>query len=647
MIDKARLHRLETARDGRSARATVAPVQVPHLVEFAASPAYLGIDPFPRQATLLKLIGCSPELLTPFDQEVLEEWRTGFHIVADKDGATRFHGSYGVPPDVAERMAWCHRNGRRWFREVVFVGGRRGSKSLLGAICLAYVAWNLLALDDPPKHFAIAPGKQLHIPIFSGQRDQARTNLFKDVHDLITRAQCFAPYVAKTTIDSLLLYSPAQLRQGSAAPGDAAVVISAKEATPLAGRGPATPAQAYDEMAHMAATGANRSAEEIFSAAHPALSQFGDFAFLYEASSPWTQQGQFFVNYRNGLTVDPMTGAPLSPDTLVVQLPSYDLYRDWGRAAEATLLAWPGGQPLTPRPGPLLDESSEARLRQVDPDRYDVEFGAQWATSLAAYLTAEHVDALFAPWQGQALSMQAHGTLEHRYFAHADPSVSGANFAIVIGHPTTDGSGTRHLVVDYVHTWRPSDFRGGRIDYQHITRQLQDLLTRFPLHSLTFDQFNSAGLIDKLREFARTDPRVLGHPSMSERTATSLRNQRMAETTKTALSLGLVHAPYHDLLDAELRHLEIRNNKVSHPTRGPVQTDDAADCLMNLAQLLLGDHNAYATTEALGTSRVTGSQPHPLAAVFNAVHRTNGPGQPRGYAAGAERGNRHLRRPHQ
>jgi hypothetical protein len=78
-------------------------------------------------------------------------------------------------------MQWCIDHDRQWFREVVFVGGRRGSKSLLGAIAVCYLVWRLLVLGDPGKHFNIVSGKQLHFPIFAGQRDQARTNQWKDV----------------------------------------------------------------------------------------------------------------------------------------------------------------------------------------------------------------------------------------------------------------------------------------------------------------------------------------------------------------------------------------------------------------------------------------------------------------------------------
>ncbi len=63
------------------------------------------------------------------------------------------------------------------------------------------------------------------------------------------------------------------------------------------------------------------------------------------------------------------SGAALSPDTLVVQLPSYDLYKDWERTSGADLVAWPGGPAFTARDAaPILDESNASDLRRIDPE---------------------------------------------------------------------------------------------------------------------------------------------------------------------------------------------------------------------------------------------------------------------------------------
>jgi hypothetical protein len=203
--------------------------------------------------------------------------------------------------------------------------------------------------------------------------------------------------------------------------------------------------------------------------------------------------------------------------------------------------------------------------------------------------------------------MQTVGVSSHSYIAHVDPSSTGDNFALVVAHAELDETRQRHVVVDLIRAWRPADFADHRIDYEQIFGQVEELMCRFRLTHISFDQFNAAWLFSRLQTFARTDPRVLGSPSVFECTATHDYNHRAAETFKAALGRQLVHAPYDSLAEAELRNLELRNGRVDHPTRGPVQTNDVADCLMAVTYTLMGERHAGAIGEALSAAGVRGS----------------------------------------
>lgn len=338
------------------------------------------------------------------------------------------------------------------------------------------------------------------------------------------------------------------------------------------------------------------------------MAQFGSDSFCYQASSPWQEQGAFFANYRRGLSVDPHTHEALDPDVLVVQLPSHELYRDWELTADGNLPAWPGGPPLPTRTAAIIDEDCYDAYRRADPDGFAVEYLAQWRASISGYLRIEDVDALFAPWNGAALTMRARGTLQHSYIAHADPSRSGANFAVIVAHAETDPQEQRHVIVDYWHAWQPSDFAGGVIDYEIIFDELKSLMDRFAITRFTMDQFNSAGLLDRLNAYAATNPHRFTKATIQVRPATAQYNLRTAETLKTALTLKFVHAPWHPLAHAELRALELRNGKVDHPTRGPVTTSDLVDCQMAVVYSLLGDGCGYSIQQAFGATVVRGSQ---------------------------------------
>jgi hypothetical protein len=626
-----RLRRLER-RIAPAGTPDAFPELVPNIIEFALSDQYLGVSLYPRQATLLKLMFCSPELLTSYDHRVLEEWTNGFAEAVREDGSRLYEGCEGVVPDVLDRIETCKAQGRGWFREVIVVAGRRGSKGFLGAIAASYVLWNVMAKLDPQEYFGIAKGKQIHLMVFAGQQDQARVNQFRDVSEVIKNSAGFRPYVADSTLDTLWIYSPAQVAQGVKSPRDAAFVISARESTILSGRGQAAVVQVFDEMAHMDGGSTNRPAADMYSAATPGTAQFGPHAFLFQASSPWQQIGKFYQQYLRGLAIDPTTATAQSPDMLVVQLPSPALYEDWDLTQDSSFLAWPGGTPFKTLKGPIFDETHEAAFRSADPDGFDVEFGAQWAATQAAYLRREDIDKLFGDYLGAPVTMKYRGVSAFSYIAHADPSVSGANFALVVAHPEIDDNRDRHVVVDLIKVWEPRNFPDHRIDYEEITAYLKDLLQRFRLTRLTMDQFNSAGLRDGLQKFAVTDARVLGRPIISVKTATAHYNHQAAETFKTALARGLVHAPHHDLAELELRFLELRNGRVDHPTRGPVQTSDIADCLMAVVDSLLGDGSGTRLHEALGETSLHGMHGHPspaheaLSSFFNRSER----GAPRG-----------------
>ena len=119
----------------------------------------------------------------------------------------------------------------------------------------------------------------------------------------------------------------------------------------MAGRGPTSFCQAYDEMAHVVASGANRAAEDVYAAATPSLDQFGKDAFIIEPSSPWQMLGQFYVNYCNSLLMDDESGEPVYPEMLMIQLASWEIYEDWEIAH--TIPVFPEGarlsQPLAER----------------------------------------------------------------------------------------------------------------------------------------------------------------------------------------------------------------------------------------------------------------------------------------------------------
>jgi hypothetical protein len=552
----------------------------------------LGVHPYPRQGTLLKVAYL--ENLTRFDLEVLTRWARGFRRSRDPQGVLRFEGGYGTPADVIERMAHCRALGRRWASELILVMGRRGSKSLLAAICAARMIYELLLLVDPQDYFDIVPGKRLTIGVFAGQEDQARALLFRDIAGLIVHAPVLERFVAARTAGRLLLYSPRQLlERPDRRPEDAVLEIVARESTALAGRGPASPMVLFDEMAHMVGAGANRSAAEIFAAATPALAQFADFSMLVEASSPGPKAGQFYDNVQYALELD-ATGAPVSPTSFVFQLPSWDLYEDYERTHDPNFLTHRGGQPFPRinRPRLARDFPEPRRRLAQDPRGYDSEFNAQWQTVENAFLDEAHVLRIFAPLASGPLVMRSAGSLGYHYVLHADPARRNANFAAVIAHLEYLNGADQlpHLLVDRIQVWRPADYPSGEIDQYAVVDELLEMIEAFRVATVTVDQYD-ATLITQYLARQLVGRRLGWQTTVEQRDATPGSNRRQAELFREAIALNLVHSPPHELALQELLHLqEHAPGRVGPPTSGLITTSDVSDCLFQLCEQLLAEH---------------------------------------------------------
>jgi hypothetical protein len=202
--------------------------------------------------------------------------------------------------------------------------------------------------------------------------------------------------------------------------------------------------------------------------------------------------------------------------------------------------------------------------------------------------------------------MQERGLLIRTYKAHGDPSSVNCNFGLIVGHAEPDASGTLHCIFDLVHHWDPADFKDHIIDYDEIDRYLiEDVVRKFYPDELTLDQYNSVGSLQRINKAILREPGPKGVVAY-EKTATKDLNWNRYETLKAAVNMGLVHSPQYDQLELELKFLQDMGNKVvSHPTTGPVQTKDVADCASEVVHYFLGEQ-IQLMLEELGKQRIQG-----------------------------------------
>ena len=601
-------------------------VKVPDPITFVVSPDYLNRpNLYPRQATLLKIIFLRTDLLTEYDHEVIKEWETSFKQT----------GNNGILPNIVERMEYLRSQGYPWFREVLLVMGRRAGKGHIAALAMAYVLWTFMQYADPQAHFGIDRDKKLVALVFAGKRDQAKATVWRDLANVITGSTCFAPYVSSVLAEKVSVFAPNdELRinrmkaQGINTDLDMATFeVLPKESTLMAGRGPTAFMMAFDEMAHVVNSGANRSAEEVYQASTPALDQFGKYGFIVEPSSPWQMMGQFYENYKHSLEIDHL-GKPVYPEIFMVQLASWDIYKDWEKAHEIDIFPYlfDGDAPdyiykndPPPKFRPLrgaiqaYDEQMQ-RLKQANPETFAVERESKFASAVDAYLNAEKISQVFAPWKDRPekygppeIIQQARGLLIHNYKGHADPSKVNDKFGYAIAHAEIDEQGRQHCVFDVLGHFDPADFDGGIIDYEYVDDFLWDnIISKFYPEEFTFDQYNSTSSIQKMQKKIR-NASMPKRINVFEKTSTRQYDWMVKENTKAAINLGLVHAPYNERADMELRFLQLVNGRVDHPKSGPVQSKDIADCMTECVHVLIGEQVNNFVHADLANFRPSGS----------------------------------------
>lgn len=603
------------------------------IVDFATHSSFCGKRLYPRQLTLLKLIYLETEQMTEYDKDVIGNWAESFK---------NYNNPAGVQPDIWDRINYLKGHGFTHFPHVQMVMGRRASKGILGGILGAERIAYLYSLGSWQRHFNQVPGQVAEIMVVATSLSQAVTRQFRDIRNTVLNCEYLRPHIIGDKQTEFYIRTPGdeQTIEENRLAGItsdreiATIYCKASSSVSSSGRGGTGLFNAYDEMAHMiSGTGSAKTGEEIYDAFQPSLDQFGSAAMTYIASSPYSKIGKFYDLYQQGritmdeynaregklktssfieeaaaqdLDVEPddISAAVAEPTFLVIQLPSWEPYKDWERSREIpirpnrtrTFPRWNNPVQFEPKEDGTPDERVQYRRMQRNPDKFKVERGAQFATVQDAYLNEVMVDRMFLkPTWRDPLCEQTNGKLSIAYRAHADPSRTNANFGFCIAHLETapaDEHGIEwpHVIIDVLKVWKPEDFPQHTIDYVQVGEELDDYLTRFPsMVKMTYDQFNSAGFIAHQKR-AFPNIRVL------EKTFTVKENQDRFEKFKSALNLGWVHA-YKDsyaeegqsLLELELKFLQEKNGRVDRQEVGPVQTKDLSDAVMVVTTELLHD----------------------------------------------------------
>lgn len=588
--------------------------------EFSESSDYCGKPLYPLQRVLLKLIFL----------EEMEGWEEDLLTFMINGGR---NNEILVSPNLRKRRDWCREQGYMHFSEVDLVGGRRSSKGHVTGLAGAYKLWRTREIPDPAAFFGMDIDKQIEFSCIAASFEQAKTRQFADFYSAVNRCKALQPYISKRQEEVITLRADTDIALINEMKRNKVKInkdFSKFRMLPLAAnadtlRGAASIFTVFDEMAFMMPGESRSSASECYTAMEPSLAQFGHHALVFCNSSPYSRIGQFYTQFELAMLND--TAEVWYPMRFAFQYPSWALYDMWWKDPERR---WKGAIMVSPDwPDQLEEGVEESKLddkalsmrtaeqlkRKANPDTYRVEYGAQWAEVLDAYLRPEMVDAAFSGVKpdGTACKRTSGGTYQYTYMAHCDPSSTTAGFGFALGHveefPDPNGifpdGVARHVVFDIVKRWNPKDFPGETINYIAVRQELAHFANLYRPSAMTFDQYNSAGLMQELREDARK--MNIQNLRISEVTATQKVNWNRWEAFKTALYLGLVHIPddciemgrdgefdHSEYAKQELKFLQEiqtgQTKRVDKQELGPIQTKDIADCIAEVTVKFLGSY---------------------------------------------------------
>jgi hypothetical protein len=635
------------------------------IVEFAESDMFCNKPLYPRQRVLLKLLFL--EELTNYEEDVLNLW-----IAGGRNGS-----EITISPNIRERVEYLKRREYPHFREVVLVGGRRSSKGFCTGMALGKIMWDTLQLQDPGRHYGIDPDKDIYFSCVAGSEAQAKEFQYADFSSTVESCKAFEPYLTKSLETEFRVATAEDIRRvqqrkarGVKLDKDVAK-LRGKALAANAGtlRGSATMALCIDEMAHMIPGESKASADQVYGAAEPSLDQFRKDGMMFLNSSPYSKVGMFYERHRAAM--EPYDEAMMpgqmidaernngDPTSMTLQYPSWALFEGYQNDPHRRFR-----NAITVSPDWDIDEKLEngedkwseddktaiiaARTKEAgNPETYKVERRGQFAEVTDAYLNPSMVDRIFL---GIPCGFTAEGKVElapfglnfgqgatnlFKYKFHLDPSSTTAGFGFAIAHldmfPDIQGGESPHVVFDLIKRWNPKEFPGSTIVWSIVIDEIMNYADLFRPDEITFDQFQSAEPIQTLK-YGLMERGIEGI-AIYEKTATLEHNWFRAETFKTAMNHGLVHAPRDCLAidpygpDQELKFLQKKNTggrypRVDKQDIGPVQTKDMADCIMECVDYLIGNQlqtlmrdravSAVVAPGAHGGFRIGGNAQSPL-----------------------------------
>lgn len=563
---------------------TFVPMEKVDAYEFITSEDFLGEEPTPFQSLAIKVFyGLFPKYgVDASEQELIDVMRDKWRIEID--------------PTSTEKP-----------ESFVLCLGRRATKSTLMSFFATYSCYELICLGNPQEHYGIRTRHPIFITHVAAAGDQAEA-VFTLTNDNIRKVDFFRPYIdfEKDSSTNIRLFTPYDLllnerirarnkyvprgyKKESMQIGSVNVKSITTSATTK--RGDATYLLMLSEFAHFvrAKIDPDKSEEQLMEenprsdyavkkGLTPSVKDFGkDGRVIYE-SSPAEKGGEFYRQYC-------IAGGREQEDfENVFREPGYKLLQ---------LATWEA------RPS-ISRESLEPEFR-TDPVGANSEYGAHFRNVSGSFISEAVIESI--PQPGRPILWKNPSTM--RFIIAIDPGGKAKKkkadtYAVAWGH--SEGLPTNPLGVTYwIDGMRGFDVQvrplgNGRyerilVNPNDVVDFVVDLINKLGgrnyIMEIAYDQFDSSGPIATLQGIGLPAiETTFTNPYKSEMYGNFLAKAQNGQVKM----YGLDNEGWVDRWKLEMKYLQQNTAGAivyyTHPSTGPVQTDDFADVTANLVHRL-------------------------------------------------------------
>jgi len=442
------------------------------------------------------------------------------------------------------------------FDEVLFVIGRRGSKSFMVTLIIVYTTYLLLSMYDPHKFFNLPYDEFIGIAITANGADNA-LELHRKIVSLIKRTPFFKPFIVRDVSQNFELITSAGLDQVNDISKQSThrINIASFGVSPSV-RGKPNIVVVLDEIAHYIDSNNQKKLKpldvEMYSALTPSTSTFigrdgRSYGKIFLMTSP---------NGPKGLAYRKYVASKNDPNILAVNVPS-----------------WWINPNISPNLIKRLYEQSELAYRQ--------EYLGEFVSSNNAWI--KNPDKLFAQVNILLKNSLKNGQYGKQYFLGLDFASSNDRVAFAVAH--YEPIRGEHIpldkkysiflnnkdivVVDYIGLLIPDE---DSLGIDEIMNEIVALHRHFKISEGIFDQW-AGGLFE-----AEMKKRRLTH--LKKVPATTDMNDEWAKTFKMYLNEGRLMLPYYeDFLEEVLGLTEVvgRNGRIK--VENPNHHDDMFDAV--------------------------------------------------------------------